>query len=416
MIGDILHEIGSTVRNNKLRTALTGFAVSWGIFLLICLLGAGNGLMNAFMGDTDRFVQNSIQVFGGKTSLPANGYKEGRRIRLDQGDVDITLGNEFDEYVDMVAPVTSGVSTTLIAGSNTVAGYIEGVTPEIISIEKVVMRDGRFINPLDIQQRNKVAVISSNQDRELGGMLGKWVTMNGFSFKVVGIYEADESDYQSSVYLPYSTVKGIFDTSPEIGTLQFTFHGINTLQQSNEFEELYASRIKTHHEADPSDQNAIWIWNRFSQNIQMNQAASILNLALWILGILTLISGIVGVSNIMLSTVKERAHEFGIRKARGAKPGNILSLIITESVCITAVFGYIGMFLGMVACEVMDKTIGAKAVDIGFTQIHMLENPTVGLNVAIEATLLLIVAGTLAGLVPARKASKVRPIEALRAE
>lgn len=417
MIGDIFHEIGSTVRNNKLRTALTGFAVSWGIFLLICLLGAGNGLMNAFMKGSDDFVQNSIQVWGGTTSIPANGYKEGRRIRLDQGDVDITLGSEFADHVDMVAPVTSGLSTTLINGDKTVDGYVRGVTPELASIEKVNLKSGRFINPLDVEQTRKVVVISSKQEEELGGnMLGKWVTISGFSFKVIGVYHSDESNYQSDNYMPYSTAKGIFFPDSRVGTLSFTFHGIDNLQQSNDFEQEYSSRLKTHHSASPDDPNAIWIWNRFSQNIQMNSAMGILNIALWILGILTLVSGIVGVSNIMLISVKERTHEFGIRKAIGAKPGNILSLIITESICITAVFGYIGMVLGMVACEVMDKTIGQRAVDVGFTQIHMLENPTVGVGVAIEATILLIIAGTIAGLAPARKASKVRPIEALRAE
>ena len=150
--------------------------------------------------------------------------------------------------------------------------------------------------------------------------------------------------------------------------------------------------------------------------MQMNKAGRIIRTALWILGLLTLVSGIVGVSNIMLITVKERTHEFGIRKAIGARPGEILKLIIAESITITALFGYVGMFLGMVACQVMDKTVGQQAVDIGVEKIQMLVNPSVGLDVALEATLLLIVAGTLAGIIPAWKAARVKPIEALRAE
>ena len=166
----------------------------------------------------------------------------------------------------------------------------------------------------------------------------------------------------------------------------------------------------------PDDGRGIWIQNGYTANMEMNNAQRIIRTALWILGLLTLVSGIVGVSNIMLIAVKERTHEFGIRKALGATPAEILKLIIAESVTITAAFGYVGMFLGMIACQVMDKTVGQEAVDIGVTQIRMLVNPTVGLDVALEATLLLISAGTLAGAVPAWKAARVKPIEALRAE
>ena len=170
------------------------------------------------------------------------------------------------------------------------------------------------------------------------------------------------------------------------------------------------------HDVAPEDPSAFWIDNGYTDNMQMSKASAIIRTALWILGLLTLVSGIVGISNIMLITVKERTHEFGIRKALGARPGAILSLIITESVAITAVFGYVGMLVGLVACEILDKTVGQRGVNIGFEEIRMLVNPSVGLDVALEATLLLIVAGTLAGIIPAWKAAKVKPIEALRAE
>lgn len=414
---DLINEIWNSVRNNKLRTALTGFAVSWGIFLLICLLGAGNGIINAFQGSSDRFVTNSLNIFGGRTSLPANGYKEGRWISLDKGDLQIATGNEFRDNVDLVAPVTNTLSDNMVLGTNTISTGMQGVTPEYKEIEKVIMKEGRFINPLDIKEQRKVIVISTKHEKELGGnLIGKWVTMHGFSFRVIGVYQADQSNWQAYAYIPYSTMKGIFYPGDQIGEIYLTFNGINNVKECLDFEGRLSSRMKVHHQASPDDPNAIWIWNRYTQNSEISQGQKIISIGMWILGLLTLVSGIVGVSNIMLISVKERTHEFGIRKAIGAKPRKILSLIIAESVTITAAFGYFGMGLGMAVCEIMDKTLGKNTMNLGFDTIKMMDNPTVGLDVAMEATLLLIVAGTLAGLVPAWKAAKVKPIEALRAE
>lgn len=415
---DLLNEIWNSVRNNKLRTALTGFAVSWGIFLLICLLGAGNGIINAFQGSSDRFVTNSMAIWGGITSLPSGGYKEGRRIELDKGDLQITTGKEFEDNVGVVAPVTNSVDDNLVLGTKAVRTSMSGVTPEFQEIEKIILQKGRFINSLDLKEQRKVIVLATKHEKEFCGkeLIGKWVNMHGFSFKVIGITQSDESDWRASAYIPYTTMKGIFYPGDEIGQISLTFNGIHNLRESQDFEDKYTARLKTHHDAAPEDPNAIWVWNRYSQNAQISQGQRLISIGMWILGLLTLVSGIVGVSNIMLISVKERTHEFGIRKAIGAKPRKILGLIIAESVSITAFFGYLGMALGMLACEIMDKTLGARTMDLGFDTIKMMDNPTVGLDVALEATLLLIVAGTLAGLIPAWKAAKVKPIEALRAE
>lgn len=414
---DLVNEIWNSVRNNRLRTALTGFAVSWGIFLLICLLGAGNGIINAFQGSSDHFVTNSMDVMGGVTSLPANGYKEGRRISLDKGDLQITQGREFRDNIDKVAPVTNWLSDNMVLGTRTISTSMVGVTPEYQEIEKIHLEKGRFINPSDVEQRRKVVVVCTKHEKELGGdLIGKWVNMHGFSFRVIGVYHADESDWRTSAYIPYSTMKGIFYPGDQLGDIYLTFKGINNQEENLEFENKLARRLKTYHKASPEDPNAIWIWNRYTQNAEISQGQRIISIGMWILGLLTLVSGIVGVSNIMLISVKERTHEFGIRKAIGAKPGKILSLIIAESVCITAFFGYVGMLLGMLACEIMDKTLGQNTMDLGYDTIKMMENPVVGMDVALKATLLLIVAGTLAGLVPAWKAARVKPIEALRAE
>ena len=421
MIRDLLHEIYSTLRQNKLRTALTGFAVSWGIFLLIALLGAGNGLMNSFSGNVSDFISQSISVEGWRTSKPYNGYKEGRRIDLDQRDLDYTNGSEWQGVIDNVTTTTSSTSANLVLNGNSVGGWFTGAMPDHQEQFKIKMAAGRFLNQDDMHERRKVMVISEAQAKELVSgdvekLLGRWISAGSIAYRVVGIYHTDERDFRRSCYIPYTTYKGIYDNSDKIESITFSVNGPVTLEDHKAFEEEYGSAIKRIHDIAPDDERGIWIMNGYEENLQMTKASSILNIALWILGLLTLISGIVGVSNIMLITVKERTHEFGIRKAIGAKPGNILTLIISESITITAIFGYAGMLLGMIACQVMDKTVGQQAVDIGFDKIQMLVNPSVGLDTAMEATLLLIIAGTIAGIIPAWKAARVKPIEALRAE
>jgi putative ABC transport system permease protein len=421
MITDIFQEIGSTLRNNKLRTALTGFAVSWGIFLLICLLGAGNGLMNSFMGNMEDFISQSVNVEGWYTSEPYAGYQAHRRIELDEGDVAYTQGKDWEGVIYNVTRSTQGRSEVLAYASRTVDGYMTGATPEYQDKEKIKLTAGRFINKADLQERRKVIVISRAQAKELmpsapEEIVGRWINASSVAFLVVGVYQTDERDWRRSVLIPFSTYKGIYDSSDKVDAINFELSGPSNLKEHREFNDEYGAALRRRHDIAPTDERGIWLHSGYVENMQMNQAKNILRIALWILGILTLISGIVGVSNIMLISVKERTHEFGIRKAIGAKPKNILSLIIAESVTITASFGYVGMLLGMIACQVMDKTVGASEVDLGFQQIRMLVNPTVGVDVALEATLLLIVAGTVAGLAPALKAAKVRPIEALRAE
>ena len=418
---ELFHEIGSSLRNNKLRTALTGFAVSWGIFLLIALLGAGNGLMNSFIGNLDDYISQSITVEGWRTSKPYAGYKEGRDIQLDEGDVTYTKDARWEGIIDNVSRTTGVNAVTLSLNGKTVGGSLRGVMPDYQEQEKIRMAVGRFLNPDDIRERRKTIVISMAQAKELlpkspKKLVGRWVNAGTVAYRVVGIYSTDESSMTRLCPIPYSTYKGIYDTSDKIESISFTVNGPKTLKEHQDFEELYTSGLKARHEIAPDDNRGLWIDNGYTDNMQMNKAERMIRIALWILGILTLISGIVGVSNIMLITVKERTHEFGIRKAIGAKPGNILNLIIAESITITAAFGYVGMFLGMVACQVMDKTVGQNSVNIGGDEIQMLVNPTVGLDVALEATLLLIIAGTIAGAIPAWKAARVKPIEALRAD
>ena len=411
---ELLNEIWQTARRNKLRTGLTGFAVAWGIFMLIVLLGAGNGLINANMTQMNRFLSNSMVVYGGETSMPYQGMKEGRWINLKERDIDIT-DEEFKTVIDEVG-AQYFTSAIISNGQQYLSSQIAGVYPNHVKIDKVEMMEGRFINNIDIQQKRKVLVISNKQAKELKTHIGQFVKVGNFAFQIVGIYKEQENG-RASMFSSYSAIKSIYGArTDDAGRIEFTFHGLKSMAENDAFEKDYRQRLNLAHQVHPEDESAIYLWNRYTQNMQMQDGISIIRTALWIVGLFTLLSGIVGVSNIMLITVKERTHEFGIRKAIGAKPWSILKLIIVESVIITTIFGYIGMILGIAANEYMDATIGHTKVDAGLFKATMFLDPTVGLDVCFEATMVMIIAGTIAGLIPALKASRIRPIEALRAD
>ena len=418
---DILTEIWATARRNKLRTTLTGFAVAWGIFMLIFLLGAGNGLINATQQNSNRYLNTSMVIFGGQTSKAHKGLKEGRKIELNDRDMEITQ-ERFSDNVEEVGAELDHGNTTMSHGKEYTAANISGVYPNDYIINKRDMIYGRFINKIDIRDRRKSIVISDDMAKELSptgnveDMLGQIVRMEDLAFRIVGIYQVDKSMMGTDAFIPFTTYRTIYIVGDKTGNIVFSFKGLETEQQNEAFEQRYRANLNGNHGAAPDDEEAVWIWNRFTQAMQMNTGMGMLRTALWIVGIFTLLSGIVGVSNIMLITVKERTHEFGIRKAIGATPWSILRLIIIESIIITTFFGYIGMVLGIAANEYMNATIGNMKVDSGLFTTTMFVNPTVGLDVCINATLLMVVAGTIAGLIPARKAAHVRPIEALRAE
>ena len=418
---ELLNEIWQTARRNKLRTALTGFAVAWGIFMLIVLLGAGNGLINATMQQNDRFLSNSMMVFGGQTSKAYQGLKEGRSIRLQTTDLDIT-NSDFKENIDYVGAQFVSSATSISLGQQYISSSLIGVYPNHTKIDKIEMLHGRFVNEIDQKEKRKVVVLSNNHAKELLGnekyetLLGKYVKVGQFAFQVIGIFKDDENG-STYPYSPHSTIKSIYGANTDnVGRIEFTFHGLPTEEDNEAFEKEYRQRLNANHQAAPDDENSIWLWNRYTQSMQINMGMSIIRTALWIIGLFTLLSGIVGVSNIMLITVKERTREFGIRKAIGAKPWSVLRLIIIESIIITAIFGYIGMLLGVAANQYMDATLGHEEIDTGLFKATMFVNPTVGIDVCIEATAVIIIAGTIAGLIPALKAARIRPIEALRAE
>ena len=418
---DLFIEIWESVRRNILRTCLTGFAVAWGIFMLIVLLGAGNGLMNALLTGSQRISVNSMMIGGGYTSKAYGGLQSGRLIELEAKDAELVM-RAFPKIVENIT-ATISLSQEVVYQDNSVSVQLQACYPEYMANEGLKLQYGRFINRKDLEERRKVVVITdqmaeifTGSGSRVSSMLGRMVKCGGINFMVIGILKSDMSSYTRNVYAPFTSVSTIFNRGKYVDELTFTFHGLETEEENEIFEQKLRAIINTAHKAAPDDNRAIWIWNRFTQSLQMAKGTDIISTALWIIGLLTLLSGIVGVSNIMLITVKERTREFGVRKAIGASPWNITRLILAESITITAFFGYVGMFFGLVACEILDMTLGRSSLSVLGQEISVFVNPTVGVDAALGATIVLIISGALAGLFPAMNAAKVRPIEALRAE
>ena len=417
---DLFSEIWSTLRQNKLRTTLTGLAVSWGIIIIIVLIGTGNGLMNALMNNANDTVQNIITVYPGSASKPYNGIKEGTAVRFNNRDIEFS--EQFSEKIDR-AFGSLDFSDTLSFRKEALSSYIMGVDPLMKDVWELKMVAGRFINKSDLKGKSKHIVIDDDaasqllgDDKEYSKLLGRYINVGNIPFKVIGITQADEQSWGHDSYIPFSTANVMRADGAWLSRITMEFHGLESKEANEDFEKAYKRAMSTFHGMDPEDTRTTYVRNHYLGNQEMSKAMRIMRLAFWILGFLTLLSGIVGVSNIMLITVKERIHEFGIRKALGAKPMSIMKLIVVESVIITAFFGYIGMVIGMVADIFLDKTIGSHPMDMGIMQLYIFKDIGVGFDVALEATILLIVAGTVAGIIPAWKGAKVRPIEALRAE
>ena len=258
---DILAEIWSTAKRNKLRTTLTGFAVAWGIFMLIFLLGAGNGLINALTQNSGRFLSNSMKIFGGQTSKAYDGLKEGRSIELRQADLDAT-GREFTSHIDEVGAQLSQGGITISLGENYISAQLSGVYPNDAAISKREMRYGRFINDIDMREMRKVLVVSEDQAKELlphqpKNLIGQHVNVSGIAFNVVGILKADQSRMSSEVFTAFTTLRSMYNRGDRVGTLQFSFHGLNSMKQNEDFEAQYRARLNKNHRAAPDDEESV---------------------------------------------------------------------------------------------------------------------------------------------------------------
>jgi len=404
---DLVREILQTLRHNKLRFALTGFAVAWGIFMLIVLLSLANGIVNSFRSEMMSNDNNVMTVWGGVTSKAYQGFKEGRSISLEDRDID-ALMDVHGPIGNVAATISNDTICFSVGNDKSAAGY-SGMFPRALENEGLKMIAGRFINEQDMKLERKVVVFEENEAKKLFGSpdkaIGAKVKAMGLSWTVIGVYN---HRWRIGSYIPYNTALALDGHKGDVGSLSVEVKDITTVEEGDATEQRVRETLARQHSFDSSDQSAVWVWNRFSQNQQAAGAMQMLVLAMWIIGVLTLLSGIVGVSNIMFVSVKERTHEIGIRRAIGARRRNILTQIILESVAITTIFGYIGIVLGTVVMGLISSAIGDN--------FDMLKNPSVDLSTAFAVTGILIVAGAFAGLFPAFKATKVKPVEALRDE
>ena len=406
---DKWQEIFSTMKKNKLRTFLTGFSVAWGIFMLMILLGSANGLQNGVNKEFGSSATDTIWVWSGQTSLPYKGMKPGRNVQL--------VNEDYDEIKSKVQGIDKSSSRYNMWGSNTLAYKkqygtfnVRNVYPDYAHIEKIKIVKGRFVNDPDIEQFRKVTIISTQVEEALfkgEDPMGKYISVNGVPFKVAGVFTDDDNrdDNMQTIYLPITTAQRVFSGDNRINTIALTV-GDASVEESKQIEQEVKSKLAAIHKFDPADPRAIFTWNSLEEFQRFTRLFRSIEIFIWVIGFFTIIAGIVGVSNIMMIVVKDRTKEIGIRKAMGATPWSIISLILQESLIITSFAGYVGLVLGVVVLE----SVGSKIESQFFSQ------PSVDLRVALYSLLLLVLSGALAGFIPARRAAAIKPIEALRDE
>lgn len=412
---DKWQEILATIRKNKMRTFLTGFSVAWGIFMLMILLGSGNGLSNGVAANFMNDAVNVMWIWSGKTTVPYQGMKSGRAIQFH---------NEDQTLISKVAGVGISSGRYFLNATRYSFGKESGeyntitCQPELKEIENIIMKEGRFINQIDLLQNRKVIVLGVDIKSALfkdSNAVGEYVNINNVPFKVIGICDKPFSTNTRDGYMPVSTAQMIFSGSNKLHNLDLTINA-KSLEESKAIEEQVRNVLARQYKFDPKDEGAIGLYNKLENYIQTMKIFQAIKIFIWIIGIGTLIAGIVGVSNIMLIVVKERTKEIGIRKAIGASPGSVVGLILLESIMITTIAGYIGLVLGTGLMEMINYFMMQNAGPVDHRSGTIFLNPTVDFNIAVSATVLLIVAGAIAGYIPAKRAASIKPIVALRDE
>lgn len=413
---DIWQEIFSTIRQNKLRSFLTGFAVAWGIFMLMVLLGSGNGLANGVASNFGSRAKNVMWVWSRKTSMPYDGLQPGRFFSYNNQDYRElkALGG-----VDLISGRYYLGGRTFSYGKEYADYSTMCVYPDYKDIEGYIITKGRFINEIDIEQRRKSVVIGADMDKALFGKnesIGKVVNVGNIPFTVVGVYDVQEQRNGTRMaIMSISTAQALFNAKDRIHSFALTAKEMSkaeNLALEQQIRRILASNHKVH----PEDQSAIGIYNTLKDYAQTMAIFTAINMFIWLIGIGTLIAGVVGVSNIMLISVKERTKEFGIRKALGASPRSIVGLVLLEAVLITSIAGYLGMLVGVGLMEGINVMMEKSMSQGGGGGMTLFLNPTVDLRIAVSAMILLVLAGTIAGYIPAKQAASVKPIEALHNE
>jgi putative ABC transport system permease protein len=416
---DRWQEIFSVLKKNKLRTFFTAFGVFWGIFMLIIMLGSGKGLSNGVKTGMGDLATNSMFMWTQRTTVPFKGFPRGRFYNFNNGDTQALIDNIPE--IEYIAPRIQGFNRSgdnnVVRAERTGSFRIQGDYPEYNLIDPVKMLKGRFINNLDITDERKVIVIGQRVYEEMfapdENPIGEYVRISGVYFKVVGLFKSKKNDQQSEqenqqVFMPFTTLQKTYNYGDVVGWYSITAKKNVTVST---IEEKAKTLMKQRHSIAPDDDRAIGSANVEEEFRKMTNLFSGINTLIWIVGIGTLLAGVVGVSNIMMIIVKERTKEIGIQRALGASPASIISQIITESVFLTAISGYIGLVIGVVLVEVVNYMLISMNASTG-----MFSNPSVDFAVAIKALVVLVISGAVAGMIPANRAVSIKPIDALRSE
>lgn len=405
---DRWREIFDTISKNKLRTFLSGFTVALGIFIFIILFGLGNGLKNTFQEFFLDDASNTIFIYPGKTSEPYKGFKANRRIEFKNEDLK-EIDENFAFFIEYLTPrITRSALTRYKNESNTYP--TRAVAPGHQFIEKTILMKGRYINPSDLEEKKKSAVIGRLVAKDLfkgEDPIGKYINIGTIAFKVIGVFQDDGGDNEErNIYIPYTTRQLIEKSNDKVDQIIVTFRKELGHAGALALEKSLKNYFKEKKSIAPSDPNGVYFQNLTDDLKQSQQFAVVLQLIVSFVGLGTLIAGIIGISNIMVFVVKERTKELGIRKALGATPISVIQMILQESVFITTISGYIGLFLGILVLE-----------NIGLTlEEYFIKNPFIDFGTAFAATLVLIIFGAFAGYIPAKRASRIKPIVALRDE
>ncbi len=419
---EFLLEILYTIRKNKLRTFLTGFSVAWGIFMLIILLGSGKGLENGIKESFKGEAKNTIRVFGGLTSMAYEGQPNDRYIEFDNYDKKIITENipnidllyaRYDIEQDIPVTYKNEYATLAVAG----------IEPSTKEIEKINLLKGRYINDWDNKHSQKVAVIGRVAKKMLfkeKPAIGEIIYVNKVPLKVVGVFSDDYAPENKKIYMPLATAQKIFLGGNKISGIAMTLENI-TPEESKTIEKNIKSKLAARHKFSEKDERAIFIMNSIEEFAKAQNLFRAINIFLWLIAIGTIIAGVVGISNIMLIVVKERTKEIGVRKAIGATPASIVKLILLEAVIITIIAGLIGLTAGSMVLEITNSVLEsantAQAATSEFEEnMTIFKNPSVDITIALNALIVLILSGLVAGFIPAKRAAQIRPIAALREE
>ncbi len=405
---DRWREIFETISKNKLRTFLSGFTVALGIFIFIILFGLGNGLKNTFQEFFLDDASNAIFLYPGRTSLPYKGFKANRRIEFDNEDLE-DIKKNFPMFTEYVTPRISRSALTRYKNESN-SYTTRAVAPGHQFIEKTILMKGRYINEMDVENKTKSAVIGRLVAKDLfktEDPIGNYIDVGSTVFKVVGVFQDDGGDNEERyIYIPYTTRQQLEKSNDKVGQIIVTFPKEMGHVGAVTFEKSLKKYFKDKKSIDPEDPNGIYFQNLTDDLKQSQQFAVVLQLIVSFVGLGTLIAGIIGISNIMVFVVKERTKELGIRKALGATPRSVIQMILHESVFITAISGYIGLFFGILLL----KNIGLSLED------YFIKNPFIDFGTAFAATIILIIFGAIASYIPAKRASRIKPIVALRDE